>query len=255
MLNNPEDRSRLIMTHARWDSTNSPAILEWLQLAAQEPRFRLTVRRALRADPRDVVLLRLEQDTSEGEKHQAVCERHRAAGRVERRAEPDFQYLRIRCIGRQPRRRTRSSCAAQREMAEQPVADAGRRRDPCRARRLPEAQPLYEKALAAPAGDARIPDARHRATAPSQFRGRQRETHDLLKKSEHLEMFMSIESGHGLEDTPIQSYVLLARGNLEAAVRQANQVGDSRVLRMVASSDGASRNDGRSAGVAPRRIR
>ncbi len=43
MLEKPEDKSRLIMTHARWDSTSSPAILEWLALAVGRARLRTVV--------------------------------------------------------------------------------------------------------------------------------------------------------------------------------------------------------------------
>ena len=61
--------------------------------------------------------------------------------------------------------------------------------------------------------------------------------------SEHLEMLVSIETGRGLEGTPLEPYVSLARGKLDVAVRQANKIGEGRerVLRLVASSDGATR--------------
>ncbi len=66
---------------------------------------------------------------------------------------------------------------------------------------------------------------------------------DLTPTSEHLAMLVSIESGRGLEGTPLEPYVSLARGDLEAAVRQAKEIGDGRerVMRLVASSDRATR--------------
>ena len=56
-------------------------------------------------------------------------------------------------------------------------------------------------------------------------------------------MLLSIETGRELEGTPLEAYASLARGNLDAAVRQANahKEGRERVLRLVASSEGATR--------------
>ena len=66
---------------------------------------------------------------------------------------------------------------------------------------------------------------------------------DLVAHSDQLAMLMAIESGKDLEGTPLEPYDSLARGNLAAAVLQAKKIkdGSERVLRLVASSDGATR--------------
>ena len=97
MVKEPADRSQLVSMHARWDDTMSANILDWLQLASQEPAFEELFATRLKHDPKDTLLLRFEQDHSEGEKHEAVCARQRALAEAEP-AQANLQYLRIRCM-------------------------------------------------------------------------------------------------------------------------------------------------------------
>ena len=239
MVQDPADRSRLIATHARWDATSTPAILEWLQLASQEPQFDALFAARLERSPADVVLLRLEQDLSEGEKHQSVCERHRLLAES-KPAEPNLQYLRIRCIGEEQQKNAQFVSAQQKWpnngwLALAAGATFAERGD------YPGAQPLYEKALQ------RLPAMREYLTLDAARLRRlnaadgKGNVTDLMRNSDQLKMLMSIETGQGVEGTGLEAYASLARGQLDVAARQAKKAGDARVLRLVASSHGATR--------------
>ncbi|HEU5138242.1 MAG TPA: M48 family metallopeptidase [Steroidobacteraceae bacterium] len=241
MLEKPEDRSRLIMVHARWDSTSSPAILDWFALASEEPGFDALFAARLKQKPNDVVLLRFEQDSSEGDEHQAVCKRQSARAEA-RPAEPDLQYLRIRCI-EDFEQKNAQFLLAHEKWSDNPWLSLAAGATHAERGDYPLAQPLYEKArsrLPAMGGFLILDTARLRRLNSQD--GKAKLT-DLTPKSEHLAMLVSIETGRGLEGTPLEPYVALARGNLEAAVRQAKEIGDGheRIIRLVASSDRASR--------------
>jgi hypothetical protein len=95
-LGSDEERARLILTHARWDDTKAQQTQEWMQLASGDPRFAKLLDERVRAAPADVVLLRLEQDTTTGEAHAAACARHRELAASKPRA--SLEYLAIRCL-------------------------------------------------------------------------------------------------------------------------------------------------------------
>ena len=241
MTTNPAEKSQLVMTHARWDDTSSVRILEWLELASKEPEFGALFSARLKHDPKDVLLLRFEQDSSEGEKHDAVCARHRALADAQP-AEASLQYLRIRCVGDEQEKNAQFTSAREKwpdnpwlSMADGvTLAERGN---------YLQAQPLYDlarKRLPAMRGYLALDHARLRRL--NSVNGEVKLA-DLVSNSERLGMLLAIETGRELDGTPLEPYASLARGKLDVAVRQANKnkEGRERVLRLVASSDGATR--------------
>jgi hypothetical protein len=65
---------------------------------------------------------------------------------------------------------------------------------------------------------------------------------DLIPGSRRLRSLAAIESGAGLENSPLRAYSELAQGRLEKAmeIARANPEAEARMLRLAAASDGAS---------------
>ena len=239
LVKNPEDRARLITTHARWDDTNSAYILEWLQLASEQPSFDKLFSERVKQDPADVVLLRFEQDSSTGEKHDAVCAKQRSMAEAAPE-KPDLQYLGIRCLGDESAMNERFLTAHEKWpkngwLAMAAGATYAERGD------YSKALPLYEGART------RLNSMReYLALDTARLRrlelGPQASLRDLVASSNNLEMFVTIETGKDLEGTSLEPYALIARGDLETAVKLAKKSheGRERVMRLAAASNGAS---------------
>ncbi len=236
MVRDESQRAALIMAHARWDDTDSPQILEWLQLAEQQPRFNAVIAERLREDANNVVLLRHEQDSTQGAEHDEVCARHhaRAAAAAE---DPDLQYLDIRCLRGDARQDARF-LAAQAKWPDHPWLTLGAAAVHARSGEYAAALPLYEKVR----GRVR-PMQAYLSMETARMRrlvgGRDSNLRDLLPKSPALSTHAAIESGAGIEGTPLEPYGALARGDLGAAFSKARGEGAERLLRLVAVSDGA----------------
>jgi Zn-dependent protease with chaperone function len=242
LLKKPEDRSRLMMTHVRWDATTSPTILDWFQIASEDPGFGPVFAARLKQKPNDVVLLRFEQDVNEGEQHQAVCERHSARAEAAP-TDANLQYLRIRCMD-DVAQKNAEFLSAHEKWADNPWLSLAAGATIAERGDYERAQPLYEQArrkIPAMSSYLALDTARLRRLNSKDGKA---SLADLVSKSDHLEMLVSIETGRNLEGTPLEPYALLARGNLEGAMRQAKEIGDGRerVQRLVASSEGASRS-------------
>ncbi len=186
-----------------------------------------------------MVLLRFEQDSSEGEKHQAVCERHRTLAEATP-AVADLQYLRIRCMG-DDQQKNAQFVAAQEKWPDNPWLSLAAGATLAERGNYLQAQPMYElarKRLPAMRSYLSLDAARLRRLNSVDGKSK---LADLVPNSDHLAMLMSIETGRDLDGTPLEPYASLARGKLDVAVRQANTVGEGRerVLRLVASSEGA----------------
>jgi Zn-dependent protease with chaperone function len=237
MITRPAEKSQLALVHARWDSTSSEKILDWLELASKEPDFDALLAARLKQSPKDVLLLRYEQDNTEGEKHDAVCARQRAMAQAAP-TDANLQYLNIRCAPRDEDKNALFTAAFEKypQNAWLTMASAvtlAERGD------YAEARPLYDRArnvLPAMRGYLALDHARlRRLTAPDA----RIQVADLAGSSEQLSMLNSIERGLNLEGTPLEPYASLARGNLQLAEQQANKIKDKRVWKLLAISDGA----------------
>ena len=241
MITTPAEKSRLVMTHARWDNTSSVRILEWLDLASKEPDFGALFAARLKQNPKEVLLLRFEQDNSEGEKHDAVCARHRTLAEAQP-AEAGLQYLRIRCMGDEQEKNAQFTSARE-KWPDNPWLSMAAGVTLAERGNYLQAQPMYDlarKRLPAMRGYLALDHARLRRL--NSVDGKV-DLADLISNSERLGMLLAIETGRDLDGTPLEPYVSLARGKLDVAVLQANKnkEGRERVLRLVASSEGATR--------------
>jgi tetratricopeptide (TPR) repeat protein len=241
MVKDPADRSQLIRMHAQWDDTISASILDWLQLASQEPGFDALLAARLKHAPKDTLLLRFEQDSSEGEKHEAVCARQSALADAEPK-QANLQYLRIRCMTDDPQQNAQF-ISAQQKWPDNPWLSLAAGATYAERGDYVQALPRYEHArqrLPAMRGYLSLDAARLRRLNSA---GEKVRLTDLVAHSDQLAMFMAIESGKDLEGTSLEPYYSMAQGHLDAAVLQAKKVkdGSARVLRLVASSEGATR--------------
>jgi hypothetical protein len=241
MVKDPADRSQLVRTHARWDDTMSANILDWLQLASREPAFDELLSARLKHAPKDTLLLRFEQDSSEGAKHEAVCARQSALADAEP-AQANLQYLRIRCMS-DDQQQNAQFISAQEKWPDNPWLSLAAGATYAERGDYVQALPRYEiarKRLVAMRGYLSLDAARLRRLNSA---GGKVNLSDLVAHSDQLAMFMAIESGKDLEGTSLEPYYSMAQGNLGAAVVQAKKIkdGSERVLRLVASSEGATR--------------
>ncbi len=90
-------QAEVVRAHARWDGTQSPHLVEWLELAASEDGFDELLGERLVASPRDVVLLRAEQDLTEPGAATRICARHMALAEANP-DDGDLRYVAIRCL-------------------------------------------------------------------------------------------------------------------------------------------------------------
>jgi hypothetical protein len=238
MVTDEADRARLVQVHARWDAPNSPNFLGWLQLAKDQPGFDQLVDTRLKESPRDIVLLRFEQDNTTGDAHQAACKRQ-AAMATAAPGDSSLQYLAIRCMPDGPPQGA-AFIDAQKKWpgnawlsfaAAAAHADVGE---------YQEAAPLYDKArigLPAMRDYLALSTARmRRLNSDGNY-----EVADLVTQSRQVALFMAIESGNQVQGTPLEPYYAMAQGDLARATSLAASLGDGspRLVRMIAASDGA----------------
>jgi Zn-dependent protease with chaperone function len=237
-LQDDAERKRVTLLHARWDDTQRPETLEWLQRAAADGAAGIAAER-LRRSPDDVALLRMEQDASGGTEHDAVCARHQARAD----AAPDngdLQYLALRCADGKPQVRAGWATAAQRwpnngwlrnAVASDKVAAgdfAGAETDLLAAQRaLPLLRPHVNLML---------------ARIQRLVRGRM-DYQALAPASPNLRALSELEDGYGAETSETRAYAEMNRGALAAALAMSGGTPSAaRVLRLVAASDGAGPN-------------
>ncbi|HET9861875.1 MAG TPA: hypothetical protein VFP37_00415, partial [Steroidobacteraceae bacterium] len=231
-------RAQLIRVHLQWDATSSPHFLEWLQLGSTLPDFDALFAGRLAKAADDLVLLRFEQDSTAGDEHASVCERHRARA-ASAPDEPDLQYLGIRCM-QDHAAQSAAFIAAQRKWPGHPWLTFAAASSYAEAGDYPAAGPLLEQArrgLPMMGDYLAILSARVRRLSADDSR----DLRDLAKASRQVAAFAAIETGQHVQGTVLEPLAALARGELEVATRGAALAGDARtrVLRLVAGSDGA----------------
>ena len=231
------ERARLIAAHARWDPTTSSNIYMWLSLATKQPGFDALLAARLDQDAANVVLLRFEQDTTEGDRHAAVCTKHRARAQAAP-TDPDLQYIAIRC-GDDVRNDAEFLTAQQRWPDNSWFALAAGAVHAQRGE-YKVAEPLYEKARRG------LPAMRdYLSTDVARLRRLNSQVGEVsisdLVATAELAPLAAIESGSETAGTPLEAYHAMARGDLARAVELAKTAnrGDDRIVRLIAFSDGA----------------
>ena len=231
----------LITVHARWDSTNSKNIVNWLGLASHNDGFSQLLHTRLEESPNDVVLLRFEQETAQSDSARAsVCSRHSALAAAAP-VNADLQYLVDRCI-REPSKRNEAFIAhyqiapesgwlamavgytfAERAQWSEAIGplSVGKHKLPAMAERLALDLARIKRAAAQNA-DSNLGD--------------------LQRDSIALRNLLALEQGKEITGA-YRAYSELAQGNLEQAVKlaQGDPTLGPRILRLAAASDGASR--------------
>lgn len=233
------EQARVIATRARWDGPKSRHVMHWLALAQRRPEFPAILAARLKDNPREILTLRMEQDTAAVGEHAAVCERHRALA-LAAPTDGDLQYLVARCLDAGPAQ-TQAYLDGHRDwprsgwwayaagyvlagQAQWPEAlaslDLARRVEPETA--LPVALDMA-RIRRLVAGNGRVNLA------------------DLARSSDSLDIMLTMETGKGLDGSPIKAYSVLAQGHIDQAlqlVKQAPAV-RSRLIRLAAASDDA----------------
>jgi hypothetical protein len=239
MIENEQERAQLVLTHARWDDTGTANTAEWMLLASTDPQFPGLLAERVRRAPNDVVLLRLEQDTTKDEAHAEACNRHRALAQ-KKPAESNLQYLSIRCL-EDPGQRNAAFVESQAKWPDNPWLAMAAGATLAERGEYARAQPMIDQAIK------KLPTMRERMSLDA-ARLRRLNAEDalpdlgsLVRFSSTIGMLTSIESGDGLEGTPLAPYAELARGRIREASELARAMpeGRERALRIVATSDGA----------------
>jgi Zn-dependent protease with chaperone function len=241
LVKDETERSRMLLAHARWDSTDSASILEWLDLAAADPASSAAIAERVKQSGNDVVLGRYEQDTTEDAAHEQVCARH-ARDAAANPKDPNLQFLAIRCIPDEATQNARF-LAAHAESPNHPwltFAAGGSHAD---VGNYAKAEPLFDEARRT------LPQLRDFLTIETarlrRLNGRADAAGlvELAKTSYPLASYLAIEAGEAEKGSRIEPYALLANGQLADASRLAKAMGEdgSHLLRIIAVSDGATR--------------
>jgi len=234
----PEQRSQVIATHARWDAADSPDILTWLKKAAGIESGARILEGRLSINPNEVVSLRTQQDIARNDQHREVCQRQTERAR----SFPDvgdLQYLAARC-------------GATEDVRDQAYLE-GWRKWPDNvwfayaAGLVLAEQGSYRAALPALAVAWRgsPPLADNTALLAARFRrmvarNESADIRDLLRFSPRLRQLFQFETGERLEKDPRLAFTKLARGHMEEALAAAkgSEI-ETQILRLVAASDDA----------------
>jgi Zn-dependent protease with chaperone function len=247
-LEREAERKPMLLAHARWDASTSPHGQTWLEFTSGLPEFPALLAQRLKASPNDLLLMRMEQATAEGARHDEVCARHRAAAAAAP-DNPDLAYLGIRCIADEEEKNKAFldgharwpqhgwfAYAAGHSLAEQS------RWDEALAAMQQARQKVPALADAVGVDIARIMRFTGGISASVYT--------DLSRTSPTLGRLVSLEQGREQNDPYPKAFFDLARGQLQPALQEMSRVHDSdakeaahrqaRFLRLVAASDGAS---------------
>jgi len=240
MLQDQKQQAQVIQTHARWDSSDSHYTAYWLAIASQSEGFDEIIRARLKLDPEDVLTLRAEQDARK-DLRAAVCKRHRALAN----AHPDsinLQYVATRCVD-DDAQREQEFAALYAKAPDNGWVAAGVGYTQAGHGHWNEAMAALNAArLRVPSMSERFALDTMRLRRISSRDGDVPST-DLVQQSNTLRYYMSLVSGTGLQPGSDTAYHHIARGELDAALKEHVQTPQegARILRLAAASDGASR--------------
>ena len=240
-LQDEKQQAQVVKTHARWDSSDSHYIAYWLALAAEREGFDDIIRARLKLDPEDVLTLRAEQDARR-DLRAAVCKRHRAMAN----AKPEsinLQYIAARCTDDPMQQELEFTALYAKAPTNGWVAAAMGYTHAEHARWSDAMTALNVARQAVPAMTERFALDTMRLRRMSSGDGGDAQSADLRVQSRTLRYYWSLISGTGLQPGVDTAYHHLARGELDAAVKEQTQDPQeaARVLRLAAASDGASR--------------
>jgi Zn-dependent protease with chaperone function len=239
MLHDEKQQAQVIRTHARWDSSDGHYTAYWLALAASTAGFDEIVRARLKADPEDVLALRAEQDARQ-DLRAAVCKRHRALAGA-RPASVNLQYVAARCVDGDAERDQAFTDLYAKAADNGWVAAAMGYTHAGHARWSDAAAALNVARQRVPAMSERFALDTMRVRRMLSSDG-EAQSSDVVRQSDMLRYYLAIMSGKGLQPGIDRAYHQVARGEVDAAVKEKLRDPQemARVLRLAAASDGAS---------------
>jgi hypothetical protein len=201
--------------------------------------FKEVLASRLTKNPDAVLLLRFEQDIANEVEKIAVCQKHQTQAATKPKS-LDWHYLNVRCM---PDGADKAQAFEQgfKQMPTHPwfayaasgvAAEHGRWQDSLVAAKVAQA------ALPAMRDSLGIDMARiHRLLKTDDAKT----ISTLTEQSRALALMLALESGQGLEQSPMNVYSMLAKGQLAQVVKVSAQTPatSSRLLRMAGASDGA----------------
>jgi hypothetical protein len=226
--------------HARWDESSSRNVYQWLSFASALPEFPQILRDRLQAEPNDPVNLRWEQDTTTGEAHEAVCERHRRMAAAAPN-DANLQYSSVRCLSNSAERDQAFLALYERWPDNGWLAQAAGHiyageadwnRALASLERASERLPAMREYLAI--DSARIRRVLANSTAA--------DLRKMQAQSEYVRGLLAPETDEGARNESLAAYVSLVQGQLDKALAAQKDSAreQARVARLVAASDGAS---------------
>jgi hypothetical protein len=236
-LQDREQQVKFIQAHARWDSSDGHYTAYWLALASSIEGFDAIVRARLKTDPEDVLTLRAEQDARR-DLRAAVCKRHRSLASANPES-VNLQYVAARCVDDDAQRDQEFAALYAKAPDNGWVAAAMGYTHAGHARWSDAAAALDVARRRVPAMSERFALDTMRLRRMS---GGDSGHQDLVRQSDTLRYYVSLISGKGLQPGLDMAYHHVARGEVDAAVKEkmADPGETARVLRLAAASDGAS---------------
>ncbi len=237
MVTDPAERNRVILTHAKWDASDAIYLDIWLTMASELDSFDDAVSHRLARNPKDIMTLRVQQDTADEKERDNILQQHLTLSK-QHPDDPDWQYIGARAM----------ADGIQQDQA----FLGGRQKWPdhvwfnyaagvihLRQSDWHKAQTCFDVLL-----QQRGPTFRYAASRVARLRRytAEEESPDLsdLQDSFELQSMLTLESGEGLRGTPMAAYSHLAGGRVEEAYRVAGaKEADQRVLILLAASKGA----------------
>jgi len=240
-VSSKEERTAMLLAHARWDPPTNPHSMEWLMAAAGVPGFDDVLAQRLRGAPKDIMLNRLRQDTATGAQREAICKDLTQQAQASPN-DADAQYLAVRCLPESPAKDQAFVDGSKRWPRQAWFANA--------AGNIAAGKGDWANAQSGLMAGYRQLPMLQAGIAPELARvmrvGGRPDTFmmdDLASHSRELSTLRALETGQGLPKRPeLQAFPALAQGRLDAAADLAHQkpATEARMLRLVGASDGAS---------------
>ena len=239
-LDSDEERGRIALLHARWDSLTSTMTPLWMLGAAmKQDGFAEVLAERLEEVPDHVGLLRMQQDIAEGDDEEAVCRRHTTLADANP-GDHDLAYLKARCLTDDEQAR-QAFYSGHEAAPNNPWFAMAVGMHEARAGRWSEALPLLERARKSVAFLSPVADTEariRRRVAMSE--GRFADLADLAAVWPVLDQHLQIEGSEPLESPYMLAYRALARGQLDRALSTCGNGAECDGLTwLVAASDGA----------------
>lgn len=237
LLTNEQEKKNLIAVHARWDNLNSAQIAFWLELLRNHESGLEILQSRLTEQPESTLLMRMEQDLTTGDEHDAVCAKHNAAAKSSP-DNADFAYLSVRCL-------------SDGELQDNAFL-AGREKWPSSpwfamtSAYIFAGQAKWQSAVDAYAlaikkySPLKLYVSNNLARLQRVTMSETVRMSDLVKVNDQLNYNLSVEEGSLFEGSSDYAYYLLGKGDLANALSAAenDQYIYARVLPLVASSSG-----------------